>query len=672
MRRAEWQRFLVEPSHRLVGIFLVFILLPGIVLGIFALRTLRQEGRLAQQQIQERLGRITAQISRDLDLRFTQWQHALQTISRDSMAEPISWPEMVREGVEAPGSGVIVWLDEKRLQSYPSGQLLYKIADASTPITQQEPLPLSLAQAESLELSQKDYPRAIRAYQRLLDSSDAALRPLLLHRLARSYHKASRFDDAIRAYQELASLNPTYIGELPSDLIARSELCALAAENGDSAVLETNALALYGDLTKGRWSLEKARYLYYSDQSRSWLEDIATKADQIRAIEELEERKLALTNAVQKLLVEPKRLLFGDAATYFAFWQTDPLRAIVLSADFLDSRLWPSVLSPAADDDLNAVLYSADDKAVFGSPPQGVPSLSFERPIQLAGTPFRMQVWPREPETLYADLRQRQILYMAILIFVVVLLVFGSYFTTRTVRRELEVARMRANFVSTVSHEFRSPLTGIRQLAEMLLRGRVAGAEKQSHYHKMILQESERLARLVENLLDFSRMEEGRKEYKIGPLSTSPWLRDLIASFQSEIAENGISVVADIPGDLPAISADAEALGCAVHNLLDNAVKYSAGSKTIWLDAGAGNGSVTISVRDQGVGIAEPDRKHIFDKFYRVGGDISRRIKGAGLGLSLVKHIVAAHGGAIECESRVGEGSRFSIRIPIAVSLPEG
>jgi len=261
---------------------------------------------------------------------------------------------------------------------------------------------------------------------------------------------------------------------------------------------------------------------------------------------------------------------------------------------------------------------------------------------------------------------------MAMLIFVVALLVFGSYITARTVRRELEVAKMRADFVSTVSHEFRSPLTGIRQVAEMLFRGRVAGAERQHYYHKMILQESERLGRLVENLLDFSRMEEGHKEYRFAPLDTSVWLRKLIESFQSEINESEISVVADIPEDLPAISADGEALECAVHNLLDNAVKYSPGSQTIWLEAAAGNGEVTISVRDHGVGIAEPDCNHIFDKFYRVDGEISLQVKGAGLGLSLVRHIVAAHGGSVDCESRVGEGSRFSISIPATPKLQGG
>jgi len=672
MRHPARQRVLVGPGHRLVGVFLVFILLPGIVLGVFALRTLRQEGRLAQQQLQERLERITAQMGRDLHLQFNQWQEALQLTAREGMADPGSWPEMVRQAVEAPGSGVVVSLDGKKLKAFPSGQLLYVPTTTPALITSQEPLPPSVARAESLELGQKDYPRAIRLYQRLLDSSDAELQPLILHRLARSYRKAGRLDDAVRTYRKLERSGPTYIGELPSDLIARSELCALAAERGDSAALATSALALYRDLTGGRWRLEKPRYFYYSDQFRSWIKEGTAVADEFKQLETLEERKLALTRAVEELLAEPKRSFSNDTAVHFAFWQRDPFRAIVLSGGFLGSHLWPRVLPTAEDQDLDAALYSPDGHVVFGSPPEGAPSLGLTRTIQVDESPWRLQVWPREPAALYADLKHRQNLYMATLIFVVALLIFGSYVTARTVKRELEMARIRADFVSTVSHEFRSPLTGIRQLGEMLLRGRVAGEERQRRYYKMIVQESERLGRLVENLLDFSRMEEGRKEYRFAPLNTSVWLRELVADFQSEIAENGVSVVTDIPEDLPTISADGEALSCAVHNLLDNAVKYSPGSKTIWLDAGAGNGDITISVRDRGVGIPERDRRHIFDKFYRVDGEISQKVKGAGLGLSLVRHIVTAHGGTVDCASRVGEGSTFSIRLPVAPPIAGG
>jgi two-component system sensor histidine kinase SenX3 len=133
-----------------------------------------------------------------------------------------------------------------------------------------------------------------------------------------------------------------------------------------------------------------------------------------------------------------------------------------------------------------------------------------------------------------------------------------------------------------------------------------------------------------------------------------------------EVALNGVIVEANIPDGLPGILADGEALGSAVRNLLDNAVKYSPGQKIVWLDAEAEDGAIKISVRDRGVGISDVDRKRIFDRFYRADGEISKRVKGAGLGLSLVKHIVTAHGGTVECASRVGQGSTFTIRLPVA------
>jgi len=310
MRRPAWKR-LVGPGHRLVGVFLVFILLPGIVLGVFALRTLRQEWRLAQQQIQERLEIITAQVGRDLDLQFKQWQEALQSTAREGMADPRSWPEMVRLAVEAPGSGVVVSLDGKGLQAIPPSQLLYVLTTTTATVNPREPLPPSVVQAESVELGQKDYPRAIRLYQRLADSSDAELQPFVLHRLARSYRKAGRLDAAVRAYQKLEHFGSTCIGKLPLDLIARSELCALAADRRDSASLSKGALALYRDLAEGKWRLEKPRYFYYSDQSRSWIEESGAVGDEFRQIETLEGWKQALTGAVEELLAEPKRLLSG-------------------------------------------------------------------------------------------------------------------------------------------------------------------------------------------------------------------------------------------------------------------------------------------------------------------------------------------------------------------------
>ncbi len=368
--------------------------------------------------------------------------------------------------------------------------------------------------------------------------------------------------------------------------------------------------------------------------------------------------------AVEELLTDPKRVLSHETEVFIAFWNSDPFTALILSGSYLESQWWPKITA-AQDHDLEAVLYSPDGQAVIGDIPEEAPPFAVMHEVRIDESPWLLQVWPKEPASIYADMRQRQTLSLAMLVFVVALLIFGSYITVRIVKRELEIARIRADFVSTVSHEFRSPLTGIRHLGEMLLDERAVSKDKQRDYYRMIVQESDRLTRLVENILDFSRMEEGRKEYRFVSLDTSGWLRKLADDFETEVTGTKVDVITNIPDKLPAISADPEALGSAVRNLLDNAVKYSPGEKAIWLDAAAEGKEVIIRVKDQGIGITAQVQPHIFDRFYRADGEVSRKVKGAGLGLSLVKHIVSAHGGAVECQSQVNEGSTFSIRLPI-------
>lgn len=662
VRRPARRRFLSGPSQRLIGVFVLFILLPGAFLGGFAFRVLRQEGQLTRQRTRESLERTAAEIGRYLDLEFRRWSDWVRSAAGEEIFSAGSCPEIIRQAFADPGGGAFLSVSDKGLVVSPAGALLYVPTELAPPRTSPGLSPAGLAEAEALEISRKDYERAVRAYRSLLDSAGTGLRPLVLQRLARTLRKAGRIEEAASVYRDLQRLDTAWIGNLPSDLIARSELCSLAAESGDSAGLAAQALAFYSELAGARWLLDKSRYLYYADCCRSWCRESGAATDEFGRLHALEERKLALTRATEEMLNKPRRAISGEAESHLAFWHNDPFKAAVLSTSFLESRWWSQAIS-ARGDDLKAALYTPEGSAIFGSPPAEEPPFALKKDIQIDEAPWLLQVWPGRPEAIYASLRQQQTLSMAMLGFVAVLLAFGSYITVRIVRRELEIARLRADFVSTVSHEFRSPLTGIRQLGAMLLDRPATDPEKQRSYFRMIVEESDRLARLVENILDFSRMEEGRKEYRFEPLSPSPWLQKLVGDFAAEIAANGAIVEADIPDGLPLILADGEALGSAVRNLLDNAVKYSPGAKTVWLEAGAAAGGVRISVRDRGVGISEHDREHIFDRFYRAGGEISKRVKGAGLGLSLVKHIVTAHGGTVECESRLGEGSTFTIRL---------
>ncbi len=663
-RRPARRRLNLGASQRLVGVFALFVLLPGTFLAVFALRVLRQEGQIARQRAREDLERTAAEIGRDLDAEFRRWTDELRlATSPDKAPDAGALPEPVAQALSAPGGGVILRGTEEAPVAYPPGALLYSLPSFAPDRTPAARPPAGLAAAEALELGRKNYPEAIRLYRNLLASTGSASQPLVLQRLARTLRKAGRFEEAGEAYREMLGLARVWIGDLPSDLVARAELCSLAAENGGSEAAPRMALDFYRELTAGTWLLDKPRHLYYSEAARSWCRDLGAEGPGWEGLLAAEERKLVLSHAVEEYLGDPRTVLPGEGHAHLAFKLPEAFTTIILSADFLGSEWWPGFLAGRGTE-LCAVLASADGSAVFGVPPAEEPPFAVTGDFRTDDTRWLLRLWPLRPESIQEETRQRQAFFVGILGFVTILLVFGGYMTVRIVRRELEIARLRADFVSTVSHEFRSPLTGIRQLGGMLLDGRVRDPAKQRDYFRMIVQESDRLTRLVENVLDFSRMEEGRREYRFETLDTPPWLRSLAADFSTEVAAGEVSVEAAIPDDLPPISADREALGSAVHNLLDNAAKYSPGRKAIWISAETGDGELAISVRDEGIGISEEDRKHVFDRFFRAGGETSKRVKGAGLGLSLVKHVVTAHSGAVECRSRPGEGSTFTIRIP--------
>jgi signal transduction histidine kinase len=246
--------------------------------------------------------------------------------------------------------------------------------------------------------------------------------------------------------------------------------------------------------------------------------------------------------------------------------------------------------------------------------------------------------------------------------------VFGLALTIRAVSHELEVARMKSDFVSTVSHEFKSPLTSIRQLAEMLQSGRVPSEERRQQYYDVLLEQSERLALLTDNILSLARIEEGRAEFTFESTDVSALLTSVVSSIQERVRHEGFAIELQAAGSIPFVAADRSALLQAVTNLIDNAIKYSGGSKKILVTAIIEEQSLAISVRDFGIGIKKEDIPKLFERFYRGGDELTRSVKGSGLGLTLVKEIVQAHRGKVRVESEPGKGSTFIILLP----LPQG
>jgi signal transduction histidine kinase len=305
----------------------------------------------------------------------------------------------------------------------------------------------------------------------------------------------------------------------------------------------------------------------------------------------------------------------------------------------------------------------------------GAALASSERPAEGPAT-FRMNFasnfpdWTLEfhqapPQLLKTFLLSRRGLYFFIFLLITGILVFGLALTLRSVSHELELARMKSDFVSTVSHEFRSPLTSIRQLAEMLQSGRVPSDERRQKYYDVLLEQSERLALLTDNILSLAKIEEGRAEFDFAPTDIAALLTEIVTSIQERVRHEGFEIGLDVERALPRLAVDRTAFSQAVTNLVDNAIKYSGDSRRISVSARVEGQGVAIAVRDFGIGIKQEDFDRVFVRFYRGGDELTRAVKGSGLGLTLVKEIVAAHRAKIDVESEPGKGSVFTIRLPL-------
>ncbi|HEX3084617.1 MAG TPA: HAMP domain-containing sensor histidine kinase, partial [Pyrinomonadaceae bacterium] len=251
------------------------------------------------------------------------------------------------------------------------------------------------------------------------------------------------------------------------------------------------------------------------------------------------------------------------------------------------------------------------------------------------------------------------------------MIIGGLVLTKRMVSKEIAVAKLKSDFVSNVSHELRTPLALIRLYAETLELGRISTKEKKHQYYRIIRKESERLTALINNILDFSRIEAGRKEYEFRETDIADLVRNTLDSYRYQIEQQGFELEEAIDTELPAVRIDREAIARALVNLVNNALKYSQDQKYIGVKLYRENGSVKLEVADHGIGIARRDQTKIFEKFYRAGDPLVHNTKGSGLGLSLVRHITEAHGGEIEVESSPGAGSKFIMSLPLVAAVQQ-
>lgn len=284
------------------------------------------------------------------------------------------------------------------------------------------------------------------------------------------------------------------------------------------------------------------------------------------------------------------------------------------------------------------------------------------------GVAVVVEVGLRRSAEYFAEQRRRVWVFGGLIGLAAAASVVAAGMTGRALRRQHALNRAKSNFVSSVSHELRAPLGSIRLLAEGLERGTAGDEAKRREYFRLIGQETRRLGALVENVLDFSRIDQGRKRYEFEPADLRAMVEGTLRIFEPLAAARGVRVGVEWPGEGASTEAvvDGRALQQALLNLLDNALKHSPAGAVIGVrlaseDAGA---RYALSVTDDGPGIPAEEQQRVFEPFYRRGSELRRETQGVGIGLAIVRHVIEGHGGRVDLESEPGRGARFTLRIP--------
>jgi two-component system phosphate regulon sensor histidine kinase PhoR len=336
---------------------------------------------------------------------------------------------------------------------------------------------------------------------------------------------------------------------------------------------------------------------------------------------------------------------------------------LIDAKSFLTEVVQAKIAQAAGEEFLLAVFDRRDQHIILSTSPVEITELREVKDLWLfPGYSIGIRLRGTSVEDVVRARSERNLILIGVLD---ILLIGAVWLVYRTLKKEMELVRLKGDFVSNVSHELRTPLSLIRMFTETLSMKRVQAEETKQEYYDTILHETERLTRLINNILNFSRMEAGKKQYHVESIALNDVVAGVLKTYTSHLEHEGFTASVQLAENIPDIHADREAVAEALINILDNAVKYSAADKYVRIKTGQIDSMNYVEVEDHGIGIDKHHHKKIFETFYRVSTGLTNSIKGSGLGLSLVSHIMNAHGGMIELESEPGKGSTFRLLFPI-------
>jgi signal transduction histidine kinase len=628
--------------RRSLPLFLAIVVCLAIWQVWLTWRLMEQDRNLAAQRSRERLEQIADLALAQLASMVAEWDLSLREM--DALPPPAALK------ARFPLNGTLILLASPSVTAtYPRQPLLFVPEPPSA-----GSVPNVFETAEKLEFREQNSARAVEALRPLAEQP--ATRAEALLRIARLERRLNHSEAALAAYDRMSKETTVSPDGVPYALLAAGARCDLLA--GQNCAVKA-AQQLRADLIAGRWPLHRETFEYYWAEVNRLLhraidppKDSMEFSALVARLHQQSQQAVGTGSSLSGREARPDGSLL--------IWHATPSRltALVAPAGWFGA----SLKLPANTRDIRWRL-SASAFEDSGSP------ASVERYVrrslaeaQLTGKIEFYSI------SAVSNPGFNRALWLAAVALMLLLVLAGAYAMHRGVSRELRVAQLQSDFVSAVSHEFRSPLTSLRGITELLANDRIADEGRRRQSYVFLERETGRLQRLVEDLLDFGRMESGRKQYRIEPHDVFGLVRAAVTEFREEALPGGFQVEMNLDARAATIEADEEALRRAIRNLLENAVKYSPECRTVWVEGRVNHREVAISVRDRGMGIDPREQRDIFQKFVRGAAAKKAGIKGTGIGLSMVRQIVEACGGKIRLESEEGAGSTFTILLPLAGS----
>jgi len=699
--------------RKTVLIFLVAILLPALVVGYMSLSTFAKRREAVRRVLESNLWISGESALRSVEAALLEREQ--EAIKAESFAL-LSGPQSLKltanrqgavatpESAHFPGTPFL--LDgEYRIVFPMTGAerlFIYSVEE----IAPESEFSKAFRRAENYEFFQKNFVRAAQAYRETSARAPSDReKAMALEATGRCLIAAGDLNEAYKVYGELGKKYNRiqdqvghFFGLTAALQIHEIEKHRKRAEAGLRALLD-----VYQSLNDGNWPVSLPEYDFFTSEIQTLIETglPAEKTPEIdKAYQALKDRPspyleaLLFAEFLRKDVVpeikermgvssfrgspqlQPDRLLakrsegyclvsysplpnFDEGRTYYGgfCWDLESLKKGFL----------PEILGEISKETGLALENIEENRpgspAAAGEPTAKDSLLLSYRQFPL---PWKLLVTQPELDELERTARRENFLYGTLLAFIVVLMLLGAFLMGRDISREAETTRLKTEFVHNISHELKTPLTLIRLYGETLQRKENLTEEQKRESYEIITKESERLSHLINNVLDFSKIGMGRKEFRFTKGSLSRVVQETLDSYRYHLEKKGFMVNEDIAPDLPEMNFDGEALASALINLLSNAMKFSAERKEVTVKLFRRDGLAVIQVADKGIGISKKDIAGIFKRFYRARSSVVSETRGSGLGLTLVKHTAEAHGGTVEVESEPGKGSVFSIILPVS------